>query len=210
MDRVTMNNLASVRRHNPRALVVTMSAGEKMDGGYALDATPHIKKFHSANPQKSSDWLVCSWFVQKKESCEKWWIIEWDTFCNVSVEDYYQPVWRFPFVASTVVYPNREPSWPWFKATGKIPEEYQPHARGAAPFLFLISEEALLPICRSLLEKPILHGNGEFRFGTVATKCGFAPCAYSPPNDRITWLTWKGPVTEKTVFHPVKHFHEVR
>src|SRR5882724_2211784 len=98
---VTRANLASARRQNPRATIVTMSAGEKFPNGYSLEATPHIQQFHSRNSHRGSDWLVCSWFLQRRERCKKWWIIEWDTYCATSVRNYYRPVWDFPFVASS-------------------------------------------------------------------------------------------------------------
>ena len=97
---VVGQNLQSIKAHNPEALVVSMSAGTPLAGGYSLAATPEVAGLHSINPTRSSDWLVCSWFLQRREQCDKWWIVEWDTYCTASVRDYYQPVWHFPFVAS--------------------------------------------------------------------------------------------------------------
>jgi len=96
IDEVVLNNLASVRRHNPGANVVTMSAAEPLPGGYSLDATPEIKELHVAQPKRSGDRLLCSWFMQRKEQCKKWWIIDWDVYCTMSVREYYEPVWNFP------------------------------------------------------------------------------------------------------------------
>src|SRR5215469_17470591 len=93
-DAQTRRNLESIKSKNRGAFVVTMSADKPFKGGYSLNATPMVERFHSLNPSRSSDWLVCSWFVQRKESCHKWWIVEWDTFARISVSEYYRPVWK--------------------------------------------------------------------------------------------------------------------
>lgn len=202
---VALHNLRTLVKQNPDAMVITVSANKELPGGYTLEATPHLKKFHAENIRRGSDWLVCSWFLQRREKADKWWIVEWDTFCRMSARDYYAPVWSFPFVASSVRLPYREPGWAWFKGVRKLPEEYQDYATGAVPFLYLVSDAALTAICSTLLATPIVLGNGELRFATAASKCGFAPCGYSPPNDRITWRRWRSVTKGKGIFHPVKH-----
>jgi len=207
---VTINNLKSIRKHNPEAIVNTISSNEPLPDGYSLKDTPDIEKLHTATQLRGSDWLVCSWFRQRRESCDKWWIVEWDTFCEISVHDYYKPVWNHPFVASSVQLPYRETNWWWFQKVDDLPQTYKPYAIGAVPFLYLMSEHVLELICRMLLESPFTAGNGELRFTTAANKCGFPPCGYSPPNDRITWIEWHKLIGDKAIFHPVKHIVDYR
>lgn len=80
--------------------MATMSAGKKFPNGYNIDATPEIKRLHSAIVSCVNDWLVCSWFLQRRERCAKWRIIEWDAFCAASVRDYYRPLRDFPLLAA--------------------------------------------------------------------------------------------------------------
>jgi hypothetical protein len=210
VDRVVQNNLRIIRDRNPDAVVVTISAGEPLPGGYTMDASPRFKWLHSLFPKRSSDRMVCSWFLQRKEACDKWWIVEWDTFCGVSVRDYYQPVWSFPFVASGVRLANREEEWHWFQKTKRrhVPEAYWPFLTGIVPFVFLISEPALKATCAMLVENPLEAGNAELRFATAASRCGYAPCGYSPPNDQITWVNWKTLPPKPAIVHPIKHYIE--
>ena len=208
VDRVVTNNLRNIRLHNPDAVVVTISAGTPLPGGYTIDPTPQLKWLHSALMQRSGDRLVCSWFLQRKEVCDKWWIVEWDTFCNMPFRDYYRPVWNFPFVASSVRLPHREPEWHWFAKAKKIPESYKPFMTGIVPFISLLSEDALKATCTMLLENPLVAGNSELRFATAASRCGYVPCGYSPPNDQITWINWKTLPDKPTIVHPVKFFVE--
>jgi hypothetical protein len=206
-NEITRRNLASIKRHNRDATIITISAGEPFNGGYSLEETPNIKRLHSHNPSRSSDWLVCSWFVRRKEKCHKWWIAEWDTFANTSVKSYYKAVWNHPFVASSVRLRYREPEWGWFGQAQDLPETYRAYVMGAVPFIYLVSEQVMQRVCSTLLSAPIRQGNGELRFATVANRCGFPPCGYSPPNDRITWIQWHRLPREKTIFHPVKELN---
>jgi hypothetical protein len=204
-DKVVLNNLASIRRQNRGATVVTMSAGTPLNGGYSLQNTPELQARHSLTARRGSDWLVCSWYVQRREKCDKWWIVEWDTYCTMSAREYYRPVWDFPFVASSVRLINREPEWVWFLKRADLPRELSSHATGAVPFLYLVSERALKRICTLLMKCSSAAGNGELRFATAANKCGFPPCAYSPPGDQITWMPWRRIARRKAIFHPVKY-----
>jgi hypothetical protein len=210
VDPVAENNLRSIQFHNPDATIATISSGEPLPGGYTLEPTPELKALHALYPRRSSDRLVCSWFQQRKEACDKWWIVEWDLFCGVSAKEYYRPVWDFPFVASAVRLAWREGAWYWFKKIREqnVPDGYEPFLMGAVPFIYLISEPALKAVCTMLLENPWSHGNAELRFATAANKCGYPPCGYSPPNDRISWVPWKTMPEHATIVHPVKFFHD--
>jgi hypothetical protein len=209
-DPVTENNLRSIREHNPGATIVTMSAGTPFPGGYTVEQTPLIRRLHSRLVRQSGDWLLCSWFTQRQEICDKWWVVEWDTFCTVSVREYYRLVWDYPFVASSVRLTYREPEWSWFqifetKSPPPLPEDYRPYLMGAVPFCYLLSEPALAAICTMLLKHPLTAGNCELRFTTAANRCGYLPCGFSPPNDQITWITWKTLPPNPAIAHPIKH-----
>lgn len=202
---VTENNLRSIRRHNPDATVVTVSSNDPMPGGYSLAATPALKLLHATHPTRSSDRMLCSWFLQRREVCDKWWVVEWDVFCAMSVRDYYRPVWDFPFVTASVRLPHRDPEWWWFKKEFVLPESSRPFAAGAVPFLYLLSEPAMKAICTLLIEDPLMVGNSELRFATAARRCGYPPCGFSPPDDQITWITWETLPKNPTIVHPAKH-----
>jgi len=207
---VTLHNLELIRQRHPGAVVATMSANEPLQDGYTLNNTPSLKRLHSQLPQRREDSLVCSWFLQKKEQCDKWWIVEWDVFCEVSVFDYYKSVWNYPFVASTVCLRYRDLHWYWFQKLDGTPEEYVPYIIGALPFLFLLSEPALEATCRMLLDHPFTSANSEVRFATAANRSGYAPCGFSPPNDRMICQPWKRLEGPPAIFHPVKHHVDYR
>jgi hypothetical protein len=218
LDAVTMNNFRSIQRQNPDAYFTSIGVNEALPGGYSLRGTPELKALHEQMPQKSSDRLLCSWHLQRRpeDACDKWWIAEWDVFCNVPVRDYYRPVWDFPLVASSTRLMNREPEWHWFKevksevekAPKKLPSAYQPFLMGMVPFIFLASDATLKATCAMLLKEPIQAGNGEIRFATAANRCGYQACGFSPPNDQITWKLWSQLPANPAIVHPVKFLAE--
>jgi len=201
---VVLQNLSSVKRHNPDATIVTMSAGDALPSGYTLATTPKVKILHSVKPKRSGDWLICSWLMQRREERAKWWITDWDVFCTMSVQEYYQPVWQFPFVASNVRRPDRDPKWCWFQAIKDLPAKYQSFALGVAPSIYLLDDVALRRIGETMLDEPFFAGNAELRFATIANWCGFPPCGYSPPNDNISCKPVKVLTDQRSIFHPVK------
>jgi hypothetical protein len=209
VDEITRNNLRSIQTHNPDLTLATISGGKPLPGGYSIDATPDLKALHGRDPATSDDFLICSWLRQRRERCDRWWIVEWDVFCRVSIRDYYAPVWDFPFVASAVRLPFREPQWYWFRAIQEqtIPAAYQPYIMGTVPTLYLMSETALSATCAMLLREPLPIGNCEVRFTTAANRCGYPPCGFSPPDDRISWIPWKAMPPDGRIVHPVKFLH---
>lgn len=181
VDEVFEQNLESMRFHNPEAVVCTISCNHLTPpGGYTFNGTPDLWSMFSV--PTCADLLLLSFWRQKKESAQKWLVAEWDVFCRCSVKQYYGPVWNEPFVASTVMRPWREHDWPWF-AGCSYPKGT--NLMGIVPFLFLANEEVLDKVCDRL---PDTRGtNSEVRLATAAAECGYPPCAYSPPNDHITW-----------------------
>ena len=203
-DAVTRNNLARIRAEHPGATIVTVSAGEPLPGGYALRDTPELEPYHAFNKKQGADWLVCSWFKRRRESCRRWWIVEWDVYCAMPVAEYYRPVWEYPFVASSVRRRNLDPTgWLW-RDNQRLPPEFRPYAMGAVPFAYLLQEPALAAICSTLIAHPFAEGNGELRFGTAANRCGFTPCGFSPPGDQIGWVAHATIPNRRGIYHPVK------
>lgn len=207
---VTRFNLAQIRLRNPDATIATMSPGDPLPGGYTLRDTPPLKRLHAQLPARRVDLLVCSWFLQKREACRKWWIAEWDVYPEVSVADYYGSVWEYPFVASSVRLPRREPEWNWFRSLQGTPKGYRPFLVGAVPFIFLFDELALAAACNMLLKHPFFSGNSEMRLATAANRAGYPPCGFSPPHDGISWMEWKRVTGPPGIFHPVKHIADYR
>ena len=72
-DEVTRANLQSFRDWNPRAQIITMSAGERLPGGYSILDFPEWAnrwKEHTEKPglrARSTDLLVYAWYGNRQE-----------------------------------------------------------------------------------------------------------------------------------------------
>ena len=111
-DEVTLNNLQSFRQWNPDATIVTMSGGDPLPGGYSIQNFPDwIERWRkqTAKPglrARSTDLLVYAWYQNRWEDCEKWLLVEWDTFCACPVEEYFGKLMDRELVASSVHFPE--------------------------------------------------------------------------------------------------------
>ncbi len=204
-DPVTINNRDSIAKHNPGVAIATISAEASFVDGYSPFLTPQLYNVYLREPKAFNDMLVCSWFIQRREICKKWWIVEWDTYCSMPIREYYRDVWHRPFVASEVYSTKRPVDWHWFHNIKDLPADCQPYAMGAVPFLYLISEEALTAVCEYMIRKPLLVPNNELRFASIANRCGFPPFAFTPPGNQISWIRPASRPIGRGIYHPVKH-----
>jgi hypothetical protein len=211
-DEVTMNNLESFRRWNPGMPIVTMSGNDPLPGGYAMrDFSEHAARWEQviSAPRgcwRSSDLLLYAWFMNRRERCQRWLVVEWDAYCAMRVEDFLAPVREFDLVAPCVRWPNREPEYGWFATVHTLPPDLRPFATAVVPFCFLMISEAVLEaVCARVPWEQLGECNGELRFGTVAHACGYVPAANPLANWNITWQPHGETAPVHTgMWHPVK------
>lgn len=213
VDEVTNNNLLSFRRHNPDAPIVAISSGEPFKGGFAM------KDFHVLAglwrdrvqgdwKNRSHDFLVYSWYASKNDriECKRWFIVEWDTYCNMPVPEFCKHVWDFDVAGPSVRLMAREPEWYWFETIRTLPKEMQQHATGIVPFsCTLVSDRALKAIVQNVPWSTLGRTNTDLRFATAAAVSGYKPVANPLCGDNVTWqpLPEETPLTP-SIWHPVK------
>ena len=205
VDHVVKNNLRSIRLHNPDVFLTSVSAGEPLPGGHTIAPTSQLKWLHSTLHSRSSDRLVCSWYIQRQphEICDKWWIVEWDVFCNMAIRVSDRSVWDFPFVVPSVRLPHREPEWHWFGQVREKEVKKEPRNAGGLQAIHrhgsiycLISEgrsKHLAPILEWRLN-PVGHilAEGSFEFcQRLPSRCGIIlPARFSPAERQIIAGLW--------------------
>ena len=67
------------------------SAPEDRFPGYTLDATPDLKALHSLAPDKSSDVMVRSWFLQRRKCATNGGLSSGTCSGTLRLRDYYRP-----------------------------------------------------------------------------------------------------------------------
>lgn len=211
-DEVTLNNLESFRRWNPDATIVTVSPTTALAGGYSIEQFADYKKIwdrHTASVHlraRSADLLLYGWYLNRKEECERWLVVEWDTYCTTKVEKFFEADWERDLVVSRVRWPLKDPGWYWWKSHASLPPDLHRFAAGTVPFsCILIKDAALTAIVEKVPWDQLGECNGELRFGTLANACGFPPIEVSSGKEFIDWEPLAP--TSKLVgglFHPVK------
>lgn len=213
-DDVTINNLQSFKKWNPDAVFVTMSPDEALPGGYSIQNMPDWLekwKVQTSKPDmlaKSTDLLIYAWYANRKENCEKWLIVEWDTFCNCSVEDYFGQLIEQDLVGAYIQVLGKD-NWYWFPQLNSFPEILHKNAAGIVPMsLVLVSDTALNSIYKSLdvFNNNFGAGNGELRFATLAKFAGHEAIHNSIGagiNEPIKLP--ENLYIKHGMFHPIKH-----
>lgn len=166
------------------------------------------------NPFKNSPtaWLntdisVFKWFIENKDiiNYERFIIVEWDCWCDCSIQQYFSRVWDCEVVVPNIKFPERD-DWYWFSTIGLLPLNAQPFAAGITPMTgVLISNNAMTQISKEILKPQYASLNSELRLGTIATMLNLDPVV-NPSYTRA--LGWKGicpfDLKYKGLHHPRK------
>jgi len=206
-DAATRNNLAALRHHNPWVPVVPVSNfGVRLPGGY--DARQMTTGWRKMLPSHRRGGLLRSWGRLRKNleprwvwrnsdlpaymfmlwknrpvQARRWFIFEWDMYCNVNLADWLGPVMDSPVVATSLQYPGRN-DFHYFNESEmrKVPDSLRPHVMAANPWAgMLFSEDALCAIARRVQEADWHGGFCEMRVATVARSLGYQPIANPNP-----------------------------
>jgi len=201
-DPVTLSHLELIRVSNPNVQVIPISQwGVTLEGGHNAReladecdwvadrfADLPVGTAHTLDPSqremiwRNADLVIYLWHRSRRESAKRWIVLEWDVFCNISVDEFYAPVWDSDVAATSVpAYRwgsnrvHRSP-WYWFRRPElqRLPRRYRAYAAGVAPLAgVLLSDDALGQISDVVLNDPALSQVFcELRMGTVARYLG--------------------------------------
>ncbi len=196
---VAAQNYTSFQKRNPGAPIIAVSTGATLEGGICLGDSPEAWEIWSSHivssgmSAKSTDLIFCLWYKylrRPEQNAERWFIVEWDTYCNIRVEDYCKEVWDFPISGANTVWPSLEPDWHYFKHTRSLPAKFQPFACGIVPMSCILIQDWLLS--KIVAEMPwdqLGTTNGENRLATLAAYCGALVGVNPRVGPFITWRT---------------------
>jgi hypothetical protein len=188
-------NRDSFMRHNPGIEVITV-----------------MNNFHGMESNNQKAWLcsdvpMYNWYLKngKANNSERYLLVEWDCWCDISIKDYYSCVWNKDLVAPSVQYIERD-SWCWFESIKKLPEHSRKYATGVVPFCgILLSDHAMQSICPEIIKPEYMKVISELRLGTVATMLGIYPVPNPQPSRALGWKgTSNFDLTHKGLHHPRK------
>jgi hypothetical protein len=162
----------------------------------ALNRDAEVIPLKFENCNESSEWqwengdiLVYEWFLRENPKHERFFIIEFDTFCSQSLKDFYGDSYNKKVVGSMIIRPwsdniapldktgfeQRERDWDWF-GRNRSPLLY-PFLRGIVPMSgVMLSHEALFNMVQLWKTVPDFKQlQNECRIGTLAAMAGYEP-----------------------------------
>jgi len=214
-DPVTLRNLESFREWNPDLTIVTVTSGERIEGGYSIhdDETfsRHWREQTTGDnddlKNRSGDLLLYYWYQNRRERCDRWLVVEWDAFCSMPAREFIEPVAAYPFVAASIRVRRRERQWVWFSFVKTLPPHLRSFAMGVVPSAFLIFKDEVLDKLVKLVPWDNLSKcNAELRLGTLAHAAGYPAVAHPLGGANIVWLPLPlmNPIPPGR-WHPIKY-----
>jgi len=193
-----------ILKFNPTVTIVPLTFRGGLDG--AICPIPEPFKL---SQWKNADLLIYSWFRSKHYvAAERYIIVEYDTLCAASFEDFYGAVWDEPVAAASVFNLERQPGWRWFwDMRDQTP--YRNKLAGMSPLSGILFSHAALAAISELAKDPIYAPlYCECRIGTLARTAGYNPVRIRP--DIAKYISWQrrqpnGP----GIWHSVKTKFEI-
>lgn len=147
---------------------------------------------------KNSDLSLYAFrLMLKNEPCEKWAVLEWDTYCNMDLKEYFRLEWDSHLVVCNV---EMDESWCWFKEARFFPAALKRYACGVWPLGLMLISDVCLKHCATNVDPWCLGIFCELRLGTMANMI------QTPTIKRNATISWKGEFTPfgNGIWHPVK------
>lgn len=175
------------------------------------DSIQTCKKIYPKNRKFNWEWteadlLIYDFYLQRPKE-ESYFFIEWDTYSNCSVEDYYKDYLDKDLFAPTIFKENQLSDWSWYQKL--TPEQKKIEKLGGiSPTSCLyFKNNTLKKMTDLLLQNPFNYNDmfSELRLGTLAQQCGFE--LFESNNKNISWRASDIKINKnkKAFYHPVKH-----
>jgi len=207
-DEVTREHLARFRRFHPDIPVIAISGLDSI--GYCLPREPvGLWSMVTDNGQNkvaawgNADLMVYDWYLSQIEiKAKRWLIVEWDTYCNASLKDYWASIWNVDLGCQEIRSPGD--SWCWFHDGSEVPGEMEP-CGVLYPACLLISDKCLKAVAE-YVKQHYFKGFSELRLGTVAKHLGFSPTPNLCQLGEVDCdaVAWDRDTNSPGIWHPIK------
>jgi len=119
-----------------------------------------------------ADTIFYRWFLNCRVEAKHYALIEWDTYCNVSIKEACKEVWNLDIGCANFYTLKNNPNWYWFNngELDRLSDEDRLYAAGIVPFGFILfSYEAAKKIVDEVTSNDVFS---ELRLGTTVNKLG--------------------------------------
>jgi hypothetical protein len=211
VDDVTVDHWKRCGHFSDHPVATVSATDHRLPHGACLSDWPDDARWYQAFltrypnfKAKATDLLFLAWFRNRPFDAERYFIVEWDTLVNCSIESWLRPVERFDLAAPSIRTKSREPEWGWFECTRYMQSKLVPYAIGIVPFTCVqVSHRAMERISAAYPDDPGAM-NGEIRFPTIAASQGIVPVANPSATQTISWQSLRPIGLAEDIYHPIK------
>jgi len=217
-EAVTVNNFNRVKQFNPTKNIysVGFKNNNLLENSFIVDDEQEYlpKNFIFGSEAKRKQWtqadlLIYDFIYHNNLPHDKYLIIEWDTYCNCSIEEFYGEALNKETFGHTVHNPVEE-DWNWYRDLTQEQKNNLAFFGGYTPTSgLLISKEILIKINQLILDNPRKYDNifSELRLGSLIKIAGYS--LNTPFKNSENFMNWNdGKIifdkTKNGYYHPIK------
>jgi hypothetical protein len=217
-EAVTVNNFNRVKQFNPTKNIysVGFKNNNLLENSFIVDGEQEYlpKNFIFGSEAKRKQWtqadlLIYDFIYHNNLPHDKYLIIEWDTYCNCSIEEFYGEALNKETFGHTVHNPVEE-DWNWYRDLTQEQKNNLAFFGGYTPTSgLLISKEILIKINQLILDNPRKYDNifSELRLGSLIKIAGYS--LNTPFKNSENFMNWNdGKIifdkTKNGYYHPIK------
>lgn len=213
---VTLENFKRIKKYNPTKNIYTVG----FDGCELIDGSHVVKKSKNIYPTNNiflnkNDNVPLEWyeadiliydFYRFYPNLPVYFIIEWDTYCNCSLEEFYgDKLYLSNFGHLTVTSENLE-KWYWYTQLNEEQKKMDKIGGLGPTSCLLFNNKVLSSMTNKVISDPRQYDNmfSEMRLGTLVQQSGYTLNQIN--SDTVNWkdslITFDENI--KAYYHPFK------
>jgi hypothetical protein len=216
-DDVTIKHYELLKKYNPTKNIypIGFENHNLIDGSHIVCKKELYPKNNILNKTckreywSEADLLIYDFIYHNNLPHDKYLIIEWDTYCNCSIEEFYGEALSKETFGHTVHNPVEE-DWNWYRDLTQGQKDNLAFFGGYTPTSgLLISKEILIKINQLILDNPRKYDNifSELRLGSLIKIAGHS--LNIPFENSENFMNWNGgkiifDKTKNGYYHPIK------
>ena len=212
---VTLNNFNLIKKYNPTKNIypIGFEGNDLIEGSHVVK---NCKKTYPSNNLlfsqincNSIEWyeadILIYDFFKFHPNLPVYFVIEWDTYCNCSLEEFYGDKLKLNNFSNSIETGDKLKKWLWYI---KLSEEQKTmdNLAGMNPTTCMLFTNKLLSLMVSrLTSNPRKYDNmfSEIRLGTLVQQCGYKLNQILDEN--ISCVQYDVRINKRGYYHPVKN-----
>lgn len=203
---VVLYNYELIIKNNPYTKIhsVGFDGNFLIEGSHVVFKTKYPKNYNLTE-WSEADLLIYDFYVNYP-NYDSYFFIEWDTYCNCSIENYYNIYLDKDFFSPHIVIGEKLKDWYWYTILSEEQKSMQMIGGVSPTTCLFFKNKVLKSVTDKMFKNTQIYENmfSEIRLGTLIQQCEYNLFEYG--GDKISWLAEniKVNVNVPGYYHPVK------